>query len=595
MASEHISFDTIPASIRKPGKYFEFNTKLAVRTLPNNLQRVLIIAQRLAAGTVAKAIPTKVFSDTEAEKYFGAGSMAHLMVRAAITANPYLDLTVVALDDADQGVHAQGTIAITGPATSAGALTLYIGNKAIIIAIANADTATAIATALKTEMDKYTDLPVTVARDTATLTLTAKNAGLCGNGIGLGYSVTAGGVGVTNAVNAKGTITMMGLAIADETFTVGAQQFTWKAARGGAGQVTIGATPDAACANIIAAITADLATVTAVRGAGNTVIVTAATAGAAGNNIVLTENSTNMGVDGTGTLGGTIAGADATVDISAMTGGATNPDIQDALDAVVADQYEIIVTPLNNQTDLTTLTDHLDLVSGPMEQRPGIGVYAHNGALATCTTLTGQVNHGRVLCAYLRYTDSTPRKSTPYEIAAAMGAVMAGEEDPARPLNTLELKGIAVPGIADRLSRTEQESLLYNGATPIEVGPGETVQIVRTISTYVHDAQGIDDSSLLDITTIRTLDYVRKACRERVALRFPREKLSSKTPAKVRAELLDVLLKLEALEIVEQVEANKDGLIVERDARDVNRLDAKIPCDVVNGLHVFAGRIDLLL
>ncbi|ERE04343.1 hypothetical protein O166_11760 [Pseudogulbenkiania ferrooxidans EGD-HP2] len=101
--------------------------------------------------------------------------------------------------------------------------------------------------------------------------------------------------------------------------------------------------------------------------------------------------------------------------------------------------------------------------------------------------------------------------------------------------------------------------------------------------------------SLLDITTIRTLDYVRKACRERIALRFPREKLSERTPPKVRSELLDVLFKLEELEIVEAVEDNKDALIVERDLQDVNRLDAKIPVDVVNGLHVFAGRIDLLL
>ncbi|WP_286130870.1 phage tail sheath C-terminal domain-containing protein, partial [Pseudogulbenkiania ferrooxidans] len=103
------------------------------------------------------------------------------------------------------------------------------------------------------------------------------------------------------------------------------------------------------------------------------------------------------------------------------------------------------------------------------------------------------------------------------------------------------------------------------------------------------------DVSLLDITTIRTLDYVRKACRERIALRFPREKLSERTPPKVRSELLDVLFKLEELEIVEAVEDNKDALIVERDLQDVNRLDAKIPVDVVNGLHVFAGRIDLLL
>ena len=41
MASPNISFDTLPASIRKPGKYFEFNTRLAVRTLPANVQRVL--------------------------------------------------------------------------------------------------------------------------------------------------------------------------------------------------------------------------------------------------------------------------------------------------------------------------------------------------------------------------------------------------------------------------------------------------------------------------------------------------------------------------------------------------------------------------
>ncbi len=34
MASANIQFDEIRASIRKPGKYFEFNTKLAVRTLP---------------------------------------------------------------------------------------------------------------------------------------------------------------------------------------------------------------------------------------------------------------------------------------------------------------------------------------------------------------------------------------------------------------------------------------------------------------------------------------------------------------------------------------------------------------------------------
>lgn len=56
-----------------------------------------------------------------------------------------------------------------------------------------------------------------------------------------------------------------------------------------------------------------------------------------------------------------------------------------------------------------------------------------------------------------------------------------------------------------------------------------------------------------------------------------------------------MLYKLEELEIVQNVEQWKSGLIVERDLQDPNRLNAKIPTNVVNGLHVFAGRIDLIL
>jgi phage tail sheath gpL-like len=473
MASKNISFDTIPASIRKPGKYFEFNTRFAVRTLPANLQRMLVIGQRLAAGTVAALVPTQVFSDAQAADYFGNGSLAHLMCRAAITANRYLDLTVIAMDDAGTAVAASGTITFTGPATTSGTLSVFVGTQRVELGIVAADTATAIATNLVAELAKYPDLPVTAAAALGVVTLTAKNKGTVANQIDLAAECTANGITAT---------------------------------------------------------------------------------------------------------------------VAAMAGGSVDPTLSTALAKVFSEQYHVVVTPYNDQANLVTLRDHLDAVSGSMEQRGAVGVYGFDGALASATTLAGQVNHGRVVGVYLRGT-----KSPSYEIACAFGGVMAYEEDPARPLNTLELKGISAPAIDQRLSRTEQESCLNNGVAPLEVGPGERVQIVRAITTYTKDPQGITDISLLDVTTVRTLDYVRKACRERISLRFPREKLSSKTPPKVKTELVDVLIKLEELEIVEEVAANMDGLIVERDLQDPNRLDAKIPCDVVNGLHVFAGRIDLLL
>lgn len=112
-------------------------------------------------------------------------------------------------------------------------------------------------------------------------------------------------------VKAQGTITLTGLPVANETFVVGAQTFTWKASRSVAGEVTIGASAAAACTNIIAAITADLATVVATQGTGTTVVVTAASVGTAGNSIIFTEASSNLTIDGSGTLGATTSGVNA--------------------------------------------------------------------------------------------------------------------------------------------------------------------------------------------------------------------------------------------------------------------------------------------
>lgn len=473
MASPNISFDTIPASIRKPGKYIEFNTKLAVRTLPGNLQKTVILAQKTAAGTQPANTPISVFSDAEAQVYFGVGSQAHLMVRAALKANPYLQLDVLPVDDAGAGIAHTKTVTLSGPATGAGVLELDIGNDRALIAIAAADAANDIAAALKAQIDLQPDLPFTATVLTNVVTLTAKNKGTQANDIAVSASVTAAGVGAV---------------------------------------------------------------------------------------------------------------------VAAGTAGATDPTLATPLAAIFASSHNVLISAWNDATSLTAIRTHLDSVSGALEQRGAVCAFGWTGSLASGTSLAASVNSGRISGAL--YPGSI---SPAYELAAAYGAEIAFEEDPARPLNTLELVNIAVPPLSSRLSRTEQENALNNGMTPIEVGPGNKSQIVRAITTYTLDPQGIPDIALLDLTTIRTLDYVRKAVRERIALRFPREKLSVRTPPKVRSEILDVLYKLEELEIVENVDAIKPGVIVEKDLQDPNRLDAKIPTDVVNGLHIFAARIDLLL
>ncbi|MNV76015.1 hypothetical protein D3C71_1693440 [compost metagenome] len=119
------------------------------------------------------------------------------------------------------------------------------------------------------------------------------------------------------------------------------------------------------------------------------------------------------------------------------------------------------------------------------------------------------------------------------------------------------------------------------------------MQIVRAISTYLVDAQNIKDDSCLDITVFRVLHYFRKACRQAVALRFPRELLSEKTPPKVRTLLLQIAYQCEDLEILQTIDQYKDRLIVQKHAQNKGMCAAAIPAPIVHGMHVFAGRIDL--
>lgn len=270
--------------------------------------------------------------------------------------------------------------------------------------------------------------------------------------------------------------------------------------------------------------------------------------------------------------------------------GNAEPDISGALASTAQGRFTILVPAWFSQVALTALRTHINTYTDSIEQQSIIGVGALTTTLSAATTLAESLNAGAISLAVLPGTTSTAR-----QVAAAYAAVIASEEDPARPLNTLALAGITVPPVANRLGRTEQEAALANGVTPLEVGAGDVVQIVRSVTTYTTSAAGADDESMLDLTTIRTLYYVRQACRDRIRQRFPRSKLSSKTPAAVRGELLDVLKKLEELEIIEEVDANATGLVVERSTQSASRLNSSIPADVVNGLHVFAARIDLLL
>ena len=475
MTSANVSFDKIKTSTRKPGVYVEWNTKLAVRNLPTNKQRVLLIAQHSNPKAGKLTALANIYSAADVAAAYGAGSQAHLMALAAIKAYAYADLSLITVADNEAGVAATGNITITGTADTQGVLRVNIGNAdTLTVGVAANATAATVAAAVKAAIDAETSLPVTATASEGLVTLTAKNKGTHGNHIRIRASNTAEGI---------------------------------------------------------------------------------------------------------------------TVAVKAMSGGDADADIGPALNAVIAEGHNLIAVGCTDEANLLKLRTHLETVGAPEEKRWALGIYGQTGALAQTTTQAGRLNSGYLYSAWYRKTPSLP-----CELAAAFAAVVASEEDPARPLNTLKLNGIGVCDSADKTMRTEQENALYNGVTPIETSPdGTSAQIVRAISTYTKTANGTADESLLDMTTVRTLIYVSGACADRIALRFPRDKMTKRTIDRVRSELIDVLMKCEELEIVEDVENNLANLIVERDAQNTSMLNCRVPSDVVNGLHQVGMVIDLYL
>lgn len=293
------------------------------------------------------------------------------------------------------------------------------------------------------------------------------------------------------------------------------------------------------------------------------------------------------------------SGTGLTATIVQPSGGATDADIQDALDVIVNDEFQIYVVEYNDATSLDALVTHLDTQTGAIEQQDSIGVFSAQDTLSTVTTLASGRNSGLLSSPYMRGT-----RTHPYEVAAQYAAAIAAEDDRARPLNFVELVGVVAPDDpTDRLSRTEQESCLSNGVAPLMEGPAGSVQIVRSITTYVQDAFGSDDDTLLDVQTMRVLFYVRYALRTSFQREFSQVKVADEAktpnttdPTKIKQFILGKLYQLEQdVGYLEGVEDHADLLVVERDSTVVGRVNASIPADIVDGLHVFAASVDLIL
>lgn len=314
----------------------------------------------------------------------------------------------------------------------------------------------------------------------------------------------------------------------------------------------------------------------------------------------LTGNGIDVQFNFRGAAGGEAFPAGVTAAIVAMASGTGSPDLAPVFAALGDDEFETIIHAWTDSASLDAFDAefaHNDAGRwGWIRQLYGHVFSAADGTVAGLQTLGAGRNGGHQSTWGYR---GSPNPS--WERAAARYAVehRALMIDPARPVYTLPIPGIMAAPRELRFKRSERNDLLFSGmSTAVEQADG-TLVCEQSITHYQKNPAGVADDGLLKVQTLYTSAYVHRSLRFRIVTRFPRHKIANDgtrvgpgqpvlTPNVCRGELIAHYGELEYDGLVENVEAFKANLIVERDTSNANRMNVLYPPDLINQLDVFA-------
>ena len=154
-----INFNKIPANIRLPGVYIETDASKAGRT--EDPGRILLIGQKLTAGTAVANMPVPVTSVDDAKAQFGLGSMLADMIDAVRLAAPLGLLWALPVADAGGAVAAAGTITVSAAPTAPGVIPLYVAGVSVPVPVTGSESTTSTGAAIAAAINANLNLPVT--------------------------------------------------------------------------------------------------------------------------------------------------------------------------------------------------------------------------------------------------------------------------------------------------------------------------------------------------------------------------------------------------------------------------------------------------
>ncbi len=250
------------------------------------------------------------------------------------------------------------------------------------------------------------------------------------------------------------------------------------------------------------------------------------------------------------------------VAVAAGVAGAGNPDLGEIITAIAAEQFDTIIVPWSDSTNMTALKTELTRRWGGQ-----VKLWTH-AFIATSQNHGDSVTTGNAHNnPHLTYMPANSSPTPPWIWAAVTGAVDAGQSNPAMPRQNLALPGCLPPARASVWTESQRNTLLFEGASTYVVDSGRDVYIERLTTTYKANAQSVADWAFLDIETPRTLAAIMYDLDSSVSLTFPRHLLQD-DGGKIPLGLPVVTPKRMAGHIIARFDLWTDAGWVESSSRD---------------------------
>ena len=189
----------LPTSQKIPGTYQEFNVANAARGLTALTNRGALVGAIDSAGTVAAGVLTQVFSDAEADEFFGRGSELALMIKWCFKGQRAIGVPVqvwaVGIADAG-GTAQQQAISASGTPTASGDIVFEVAGRTLRASVSLGDDDGDMADAINDAIaERLSDLPITAIVAGPIVTCTHVNTG--GNGNTTQFKIVSAPTGVT--------------------------------------------------------------------------------------------------------------------------------------------------------------------------------------------------------------------------------------------------------------------------------------------------------------------------------------------------------------------------------------------------------------